>query len=103
MKDSTTKNRFEKDTDTWSVIEKVLREGAQRMLIQAIENEVDEFIEKHSQKIDDTGRRIVVRNGHSPEREIVTGLGPFTVKAPRVLNPALFPSPFPHSFFRKIA
>jgi len=91
MKDSTTKNRFEKDTDTWSVIEKVLREGAQRMLIQAIENEVDEFIEKHSQKIDDTGRRIVVRNGHSPEREIVTGLGPFTVKAPRVDDRKLDP------------
>ena len=45
MKDSTTKNRFEKDTDTWSVLEKILRDGAQRMLIQAIENEIDEFIE----------------------------------------------------------
>jgi len=75
---------FEKDTDTWSVLEKLLREGAQKMLIQAIENEVDEFINKHSLKLDANGHRIVVRNGHSPEREIVTGLGPFSVKAPRI-------------------
>jgi len=91
MKDSTTKNRFEKDTDTWSVLEKILRDGAQRMLIQAIENEIDEFIEKHSQKVDENGRRLVVRNGYSPEREIVTGLGPFTVKTPRVDDRKLDP------------
>jgi transposase-like protein len=84
MKDSTTEIDFKKDTDSWSVLETVLREGAQRMLIQAIENEVDEFIEKHSIRVDENGRRIVVRNGYSPEREIVTGLGPFSVKAPRV-------------------
>ncbi|MCF6334629.1 MAG: hypothetical protein L3J12_02680 [Spirochaetales bacterium] len=75
---------FKKDTDTWSVLEKLLREGAQKMLIQAIENEVDEFINKHSLKLDTNGHRIVVRISYSPEREIVTGLGPFAVKAPRI-------------------
>ena len=84
MKESTTEMQFTKDTGSWSVLEKVLREGAQRMLIQAIENEVDEFIEKHSTRVDRDGRRVVVRNGYSPEREIVTGLGRFSVKAPRV-------------------
>lgn len=91
MEDSTTKKRFEKDTDTWSVMEKILREGAQKMLIQAIENEVDEFIEKHALRVDENGRRIVVRNGFSREREIITGLGPFTVKAPRVDDRKLDP------------
>ncbi|MBI9100490.1 MAG: IS256 family transposase [Spirochaetaceae bacterium] len=91
MKDSTTESRFEKDTDTWSVLENILREGAQRMLIQAIENEVDEFIEKHSLKVDENGHRIVVRNGHLPERVIVSGLGPFSVKRPRVDDRKLDP------------
>ncbi|MBN2363227.1 IS256 family transposase [candidate division WOR-3 bacterium] len=84
MKDYTTKIQQDKDTYSWSVLEKVLREGAQRMLIQAIENEIDEFIEKHSKRVDEKGRRIVVRNGYYPERKIITGLGPFNVKAPRV-------------------
>ena len=84
MEDSTTELRFGKDTSTWSVLEKVLREGTQKMLINAIEYEVDEFIELHSHKVDEKGNRIVVRNGHSPEREIITGLGSFSVKAPRV-------------------
>lgn len=84
MEKSTTDIDFTKDTDTWSVLEKVLREGAQRILIQAIENEVEEFIKTHASRVDEKGHRIVVRNGYSPEREIITGLGPFTVKAPRV-------------------
>ena len=75
---------FEKDTDTWSVLEKLLREGAQKMLQQAIENETAEYIAKHVMKTDEYGHRLVVRNGYNPEREIVTGLGPFSVKAPRV-------------------
>jgi transposase-like protein len=84
MQDSIAKNGFEKEAETWSVLENILRDGAQKMLIQAIENEVDEFIEKHSLKVDKNGRRMIVRNGYLPEREIVTGLSPFSVKGPRV-------------------
>jgi transposase-like protein len=91
MKNTTTIDQFEKDTDTWSVLEKILREGAQRMLQQAVENEVEEFISKHSMKTDENGRRIVVRNGYNPKREIVTGLGPCPVKAPRVDDRKLDP------------
>ncbi len=91
MKNTTTIDQFEKDTDTWSVLEKILREGAHRMLQQAVENEVDEFISKHSMKTDENGRRIVVRNGYNPKREIVTGLGPCPVRAPRVDDRKLDP------------
>ena len=84
MIDSIAETQFDKDTDTWSVIEKKLREGAQKMLSHAIEYEVDEYIKKYSTRVDENGHRLVVRNGYSPERTIVTGLGPFTVKAPRV-------------------
>jgi len=33
---------------------------------------------------DENGQRLVVRNGHLPEREIVTGIGPIKVRQPRV-------------------
>lgn len=84
MNDSTEENRFVKDTETWSVLEKILREGAQKMLQQALENEIAEFLEKHASKRDDNGHRVVVRNGYYPEREIVTGIGKVPVKVPRV-------------------
>ena len=53
----------------------VLRQGAQKMLAQAVESEVAEWIERHSQVRDEQGRRQVVRNGYLPERKSVTGLG----------------------------
>ena len=66
------------------VLTEILREGAQRMLVEAIENEVAEYIAAHAEKVDTDGRRLVVRNGHMPAREILTGLGPLEVTRPRV-------------------
>ena len=54
------------------------------MLADAMEAEVAEFLESHSEKTDENGRRIVVRNGHMPERELITGIGPVRIKQPRV-------------------
>lgn len=65
------------------VLTSLLRQGAQRMLAQAIEEEVSEWIETHQQLAAD-GRRQLVRNGFMPERKIVTGLGEIAVKQPRV-------------------
>src|ERR1700689_5373261 len=62
----------------------ILREGAQRMLAQAIEAEVAEWIEQHSPLVAADGRRQVVRNGYLPQRTITTGLGPVEVRQPRV-------------------
>jgi transposase-like protein len=67
-----------------SGLEAVLREGARRMLMATIENEVNEYVEAHAGQRDEAGRRLVVRNGHHPERELVTGIGPVTVRQPRV-------------------
>ena len=63
---------------------RVLREGARRMLMQAIEAEVEAFLAAHADLTDDQGRRRVVRNGHAPERQIQTGIGPLEVRRPRV-------------------
>ena len=65
------------------VLSSLLRQGAQRMLAQAIEEEVSEWMNTHPQ-LDASGRRQVVRNGFMPERKIVTGLGEIAVKQPRV-------------------
>jgi transposase-like protein len=62
----------------------VLREGAQRLLAQAIEAEVADWIDGHADLRDERGLRQVVRNGHLPEREVLTGIGPVPVRQPRV-------------------
>ena len=54
------------------------------MLQMSIETEVAEYIEGHSARLDEHGRRLVVRNGHLPERELVTGIGPVPIHQPRV-------------------
>ena len=62
----------------------VLREGARRMLMQAIEAEVEAFLAAHADLTDERGRRRLVRNGHAPERQIQTGIGPVAVRRPRL-------------------
>jgi transposase-like protein len=66
------------------VLEELARKGARQLLAQAMEAEVAEFVEKHSGTTDEEGRRVVVRNGHLPERELVTGIGPLKIRQPRV-------------------
>ena len=66
------------------VLEELARKGARQLLAQAMEAEVAEFVEKHSGTTDEGGRRLVVRNGHLPERELVTGIGPLRIRQPRV-------------------
>ena len=62
----------------------ILREGAQKLLRQAIEAEVDAYIELHQNQKDERGRRLVVRNGHHPERDIQTPLGGLPIRKPKV-------------------
>jgi putative transposase len=62
----------------------ILRSGARQLLAQAIEAEVAAHISAHADLTDDGGRRRIVRHGHSPEREIQTGIGAVRVQTPRV-------------------
>jgi putative transposase len=62
----------------------ILRDGATRLLAQAIDAEVADYIERHTALRGQDGHRLVVRNGHLPEREIQTGIGPVKVRQPRV-------------------
>jgi putative transposase len=66
------------------VLSEVLRQGAQRMLAEAVQAEVDEWIDAHRHVVDERGRQQVVRNGSLPKRSILTGLGELEVEQPRV-------------------
>lgn len=67
-----------------TLLEELLHKGARQMLQSAIEQEVAEYVERHAGRQDLEGHRLVVRNGHMPERELVTGIGPVKVRQPRV-------------------
>ena len=67
-----------------SELDELVREGARRMLQAAIDAEVAEFIERHQERVDDQGRRLVVRNGSLPAREVLTPAGPIEVRQGRV-------------------
>jgi hypothetical protein len=62
----------------------ILRSGARALLTQAVEAEVAEFLANHSDLKTETGQQRVVRHGHLPEREIMTGIGPVAIRQPRV-------------------
>ena len=70
--------------DSRDALAEILRQGARSLLAQAVEAEVADWIEQRAETRDAAGRRQVVRNGHSPERKIVTALGPIEVEQPRV-------------------
>lgn len=61
----------------------VLRQGAQALVLQAVEAEFSAFLENHSAEKLEDGRKRVVRHGHLPERKVVTGIGAVPVKVPR--------------------
>ena len=67
-----------------SALDQVLRQGAQELLRAAIQNEVEEYIQTHAALRDEKGRRLVVRNGSLPARQIQTPLGQVSICQPRV-------------------
>ena len=62
----------------------ILRNGARALLAQAVEAEVADFLGKHADLKTAGGHQRVVRDGHLPEREVMTGIGPVAVREPRV-------------------
>jgi len=62
----------------------LLREGAKRLIAQAVDAELSATLAQFADYKDDAGHRYVVRNGYLPEREILTGIGPVSVRVPKV-------------------
>ena len=53
-------------------------------MAEALETEIEIFLSEYGELRDDLARKRVIRNGHLPEREIQTGIGPVLVKVPRI-------------------
>ena len=83
----------------------LLRNGARTLIAQALEAEVAQLLERFQDHRDEMGRARVVRNGHLPERAIQTGIGPVTVKIPKVRSrtgePVTFRSALVPPYVRK--
>jgi transposase-like protein len=70
--------------DSASLIDQIVREGARRMLAEALQAEVDAYIAVYAGQCDEHGHRLVVRNGYHEPREVLTSAGAVEVTAPRV-------------------
>ena len=62
----------------------MLRAGAQQLIQQAVEAELQHLLAQHTDNRTTAGTAGVVRNGYLPERELQTSLGPIPVKIPKV-------------------
>jgi putative transposase len=78
------------------------REGARRMLAAALEAEVDDYLAAYAAERDERGRRLVVRNGHARQREVLTAAGAVTVQAPRVDDRRVDPVTGERARFRSV-
>jgi len=65
-------------------LDEIVREGARRMLQEALENEVAEYLARMSSVRTEDGCQAVVRNGFLPARDLVTGVGPVRIRQGRV-------------------
>lgn len=65
-------------------LDEIAREGARRLLAQALNLEVEDYINQNINEVDDKGHRLVVRNGKGQARNITTGAGTIQVQVPRV-------------------
>lgn len=65
-------------------LDEIARQGARRMLAEALEAEVQDYLDAARGERDEQGHALVVRNGHANEREVLLGAGSVAVKAPRV-------------------
>jgi transposase-like protein len=65
-------------------LEQLIAQGARKMLQAAIEQEIEEYLQAHRGQQTAEGRAAVVRNGHLPERQLLTGVGPIPIHQPRV-------------------
>jgi putative transposase len=83
----------------------MLRVGAQQLIQQAVEAELQDLLAQYAQLRTAAGTAGVVRNGYQPERDLQTSLGPVAVKIPKVRSktgkPVTFRSALVPPYIRK--
>src|SRR5829696_3797970 len=83
-------------------LDELAREGARRMLVAALEAEVDDYLAAHAAGRDERGRRLVVRNGHARQRQVTTVAGSIPVRTPRVDDRRTDPATGGRARFRSV-
>jgi len=88
MKEDTTIVPFRHSESIEDPLTCIAREGARRMLAEALVAEADAFVAGYSDERLADGRQRVVRHGFGPERTIQTGIGSLDVRRPKVRDRA---------------
>jgi len=70
--------------DVRLTLDEIAREGARRMLMEALQAEVSDYIDKFKDVRDESGKRLVVRHGKAEPRRLTLGAGTVELQAPRV-------------------
>ena len=78
----------------------VLRDGARRLLAQAVEAEAESFLAAMQGERLADGRARLVRHGHGPERTIQTGIGPVPVSRTKLRDRGAAAGTDGHIIFR---
>jgi putative transposase len=65
-------------------LDEMAREGARRMIALCLNLEVEDYINRYIEEVDDSGRRLVVRNGVGRPCTVTTGAGSIDIRVPRV-------------------
>jgi putative transposase len=65
-------------------LDEIARQGARRMLAQALDAEVEAYLDAAKDQRDEHGHALVVRNGRAGEREILCGARAVEIRTPRV-------------------
>jgi hypothetical protein len=74
-----------KENDLLSLtLDEIARQGAKKLLIEALKLEVEEYIARNKGYVDEAGKRLVVRNGTAKPRRITTVAGTIEIESPRV-------------------
>jgi putative transposase len=84
MIELTTKHEDETSPEITQTLDGLAREGARRMIAEALKLEADEYVEKMRHLRDTKGHAMVVRNGKAKPRTVTLGVGPVEIEAPRV-------------------
>lgn len=75
---------IEEPTTSKDALTELLREGAQKLVAEAVQAELQELLEEYQSQRDGQGRQRLVGNGYLPERKIQTGIGGIPIRIPRV-------------------
>ncbi len=84
MKEDTTVIPFRQSDSFEDPLTEIAREGARRMLGEALKAEADAFVASFAGDLLPDGRQRIVRHGYGPKRSVQTGIGAIDVRRPKV-------------------